>query len=349
MSTKLLFKQSGLLAKSRAEEVLLVSSNNPTKPDSFNTFNPAQNNSTDEVTLQDLGIFDADVPPPSAFQPTTPGSSSNGPVAPPASSPAGLQAVALRDPALLDNSEQEFVEIEMLPGENLEGKLACAICYLPYYPPQLTVVSKERLNFEAAVVVCPECLQEMQTEVRRRTAGADLTLGIIWGGVTTIIITVIMGWLIWSQRTGTTHTWWEWFCFFLAFVPGWLIGKAVFIGVGRKTSRRQQWLAVVLTAFSVYTQFYITQLAFDNFIQDIRQADGHSMVWQDPVAMTTRLLPSIIGAGPLLGLVIIAAAVIGILTAWFASQGPRLYTRPFVQPENVKNSRWAKTRQFLNV
>ena len=104
------------------------------------------------------------------------------------------QSVAVREPLVVSerDNESEYVEIETLPGDDLTGKLACAICYQPFYPEHFTVVSKERLNFEAAVVVCPDCLSEMQAEVKRRTVGADLTLGAIWGAVATFIITTIL-------------------------------------------------------------------------------------------------------------------------------------------------------------
>jgi hypothetical protein len=286
------------------------------------------NNSEDEVSLQDLGLFEADSNPAVQVRPTV------------------VEPVT----ALENQATQEYVEIETYRPEDLEGKLACAICYQPYYPSEFTVVSKERLNFEAAIVVCPQCLAEMQSEVKRSTAGSDLTLGAIWGGVTALIWTTIMCWLIWAQRGATNYdVFWWWIGFYSAFVPGWLIGKAVFTGVGRKFSRRQQALAVFFTFSSIFIQFWIGQMAFFNFLDEIKAQGNHPVEGIGPVDALRRLLPGLVNIGPLFSLAIISTGLIGLLTAWFVSEGPRLYTRPFVQPERIKKSRLAQFRQFLNV
>lgn len=316
--------------------------NNPSQPDNRNSF--SENN--DEISLADLGIFDDDVP---VTTPTNSGSSQSTASAV-ASNPKSSTVIALSELPLLDEPERiRYVEIETLSEEDLEGKLACGICYQPYYPQDFTVVSKERINFEAAVVVCPNCLADMQAEVRRRTAGADLTLGLIWGIVTTLIFTSVMCWLIWAQRDSTAHTWWWWIGFFLSILPGFIIGKAVYIGVGRKSSRRQQILALVLTIISIYTQFYVAQLAWYNFLDDIQYTIGHNMDWVDPAALSARMVVDFIQAGPLVSIAIVLAGLLGLATAWFVSQGPRLYTRPFVQSELTRKSWLAKTREFLNV
>lgn len=317
----------------------------PNNPSQANNFSDDSDN---EISLSDLGIFD-EVPSevPVGAVASNSSSADSGEIA---NSPKNSTIVAISDLPLVDEPERiRYVEIETLSEEDLEGKLACAICYQPYYPQDFTVVSKERINFESAVVVCPNCLADMQAEVRRRTAGADLTLGLIWGVVTTLILTSIMCWLIWAQRDSTAHTWWWWLGFFLAILPGFVIGKAVYLGVGRKSSRRQQILAVVLTTFSVYTQFYIGQLAWYNFLDDIKFTDGHAMNWVDPVSLMSRLVDDFMSAGPLIDLAIIVAGLLGLIVAWFVSQGPRLYTRPFVRSEEVKRSWVAKTREFLNV
>ena len=198
-------------------------------------------------------------------------------------------------------------------------------------------------------MVCPECLGEMQTEVQRRTFGADLTLGAIWGLVATLLITMAMCWLIWTQRSSTNRIWWSWIQAFLAILPGWLIGKAIFIGVGRKSSIWQQFMAASFTLFSVLVQYYVVQIAFPNFLDDITNPDGHPFEGLNIIEALQRLMPNLLSSGLLITLLILLTTFIGIATAWFVSEGPRLYTRLFVQPEKVKKSKLAQLRQFLNI
>ena len=306
---------------------------------------PSDDDQADEVSLQDLGIFDE--PPPlhynSPAQPTNSIGLANSPVA------TNLGTVARQEAPALSSYNKDTVEIETLSADDLTGKLACAICYQPYYPEQFTVVSKERLNFEAAVVVCPECLTEMQSEVQRRTAGADLVLGAIWGAVATLIITVLLGWLIWAQRDSINRVWWNWLQAFLAVLPGWFIAKAVFIGVGRKSSVWQQFMAVAFTLLSMLIQYFIVQVAYANFLLEITQPDGHPFVGLNILDALRRLMPSLFQSGILIIVAILVTTFLGIATAWFVSAGPRLYTRPFVQPAKIKNSRLAQFRQFINI
>ena len=312
--------------------------NNPSRPDSANQ--PPSDHEAEEFEfdLQDLGIFD-EPPPFKSIQPA------------PSSIPAttSSRTVALREAPDLSSYNAGTIEIETLPKDDLTGKLACAICFQPYYPEQFTVVSKERLNFEAAVVVCPECLAEMQSEVHRRTAGADLVLGAIWGAVATLIITILLGWIIWAQRDSINRVWWAWLQAFLAVLPGWFIAKAVFIGVGRKSSIWQQFMAVSFTLLSVLVQYFIVQVAYANFIGEITQQDGHPFVGLNISDALKHLMPSLFQTGIPIILAIWLTTFLGIATAWFVSAGPRLYTRPFVQPAKIKKSRLAQFRQFVNI
>ncbi len=326
-----------------------MASNNPSRPENADPPPSDFDHEADEVSLQDLGIFDE--PPPIGYHspasPAQPVQSAALVTNPTTSS----QSVALRPAPDLSsyNDEPTYIEIETLPDDDLTGKLACAICYQPYYPEQFTVVSKERLNFEAAVVVCPECLAEMQNEVQRRTAGADLVLGAIWGAVATLIITVLLGWLIWAQRDSINRVWWNWLQAFLAVLPGWFIAKAIFIGVGRKSSIWQQFMGVAFTLLSMLLQYFIVQVAYANFLLEITQPDGHPFVGLNILDALKRLMPSLFQSGIPIVLAIWVTTFLGIATAWFVSAGPRLYTRPFVQPAKVKKSRLAQFRQFINI
>src|SRR6478752_7453532 len=48
--------------------------------------------------------------------------------------------------------------------------LACGLCYRPFLPEELTVASNERFNWEAAVVVCKDCLTELKLEMRAKSS-----------------------------------------------------------------------------------------------------------------------------------------------------------------------------------
>ncbi len=217
-----------------------------------------------------------------------------------------------------------------------DEELACALCYRFYPPTELTVASKERFNFEAAVVVCPNCLAQLQAEMKQRSANADIVLGLVWGVLATIVVLVPLGLTIWFSYQWPERDFWLWLGCYAAFLPGLLIGRAVYYGSGRKHSLIQQLIAVGLTLLTALTACYIAQLAAFNFQLDIIFKNGHPLDLIPPhVYLIDHFFDAIIHfrmsqlamAGLMFGL------LIGLVVAWFASAGPQLFTRPYLGPE----------------
>jgi len=213
------------------------------------------------------------------------------------------------------------------------GELGCALCYRPFPASELTVASKERFNFEAAVVVCPDCLGQLQTEMKERSAGPDLVLGLVWGILGALVVIIPLSLTIWFSYQWPERDIWLWLGCYLAFLPGFIIGRAVYYGTGRKHSLQQQGMALGLTFLSVLLISYVAQMSGINFEQDIIFKNGHPIALVDPFAFMTNLFfDQIIGVkmSQLALIGIFAGILVGLTVAWFASAGPSLFTRPYV-------------------
>ena len=218
---------------------------------------------------------------------------------------------------------------QVAPGE----ELACALCYRPFPASELTVASKERFNFESAVVVCPDCLGQLQAEMKEKSAGADMALASIWGVLALLLVTVPLCLAIWFNYQWPEREIWLWLGCYLAFLPGFVIGRAVYYGSGRKHSLAQQILAVGLTFLSAFVICYVAQLAAINFQLDIIYKNGHPVQLIDPITYFLNFfLDAIIGfrLTPLALAGMVVGLIVGLVVAWFASAGPRLFTRPFL-------------------
>ncbi len=221
-----------------------------------------------------------------------------------------------------------------------EEELSCALCYRPFPPEELTVASKERFNFEAAVVVCPDCLAQLQVEMKEKSGNADLVLAFIWGVLGLLLVTVPLSLTIWFNYKWPEREIWLWLGCYMAFLPGFVIGRAVYYGSGRKQSLKQQFMAVGLTFLCVLLVSYVAEIAGINFQMDIIYKNGHSVELLSPDGfLFNYFLDPIINAklsqlalaGTIFGL------LIGLVVAWFASAGPGLYTRPFATPTPKKS------------
>lgn len=228
---------------------------------------------------------------------------------------------------------QPAADASVIHATSPDEELACALCYRPFPASELTVASKERFNFEAAVVVCPDCLGQLQAEMKEKTANADLVLGTIWGVLGWLAVTIPIALAIWFNYQWPQRELWVWLGCFIAFLPGFVIGRAVYYGTGRKHSWKQQAIAVGLTLLSALTLCYIGQNAAINLQLDIMLKNGHALQVIDPISFFLNyFIDGIINfqltqlglAGVILGL------ALGLTVAWFASAGPRIYTRPYL-------------------
>ncbi|MEI6043770.1 MAG: hypothetical protein WCS37_05205 [Chloroflexota bacterium] len=242
-----------------------------------------------------------------------------------------------------DNISTRLEQFKEPIQPTIEGQeeLACALCYRSFPAKELMVASKERFNFEAAVVVCPDCLEQLQVEMKEKSGGADLVLALIWGVLGLLIVTVPLSLMIWFNYTWPDRELWLWLGCYLAFLPGFVIGRAVYYGSGSKHSLKQQLLAVVLTLVCTQLITYVAKQAAINFEMDIIYKNGHAVELLNPFSYFFNFfLDSILNfktsqlalAGIVFGL------LIGLVVAWLASAGPQLFTRPFVTPISKKNN-----------
>ncbi len=220
-------------------------------------------------------------------------------------------------------------------GENGEETLLCAMCRQPYPSDKLTVISNERWNYESAVVVCPNCLERMLDEQEERIGGPDLLMASVWGLILFLIITTAIGALIWFNRAETFEPLWGYIGAYLLVVVGFVIGKAVYYGSGRKDSLAQRLIAVGFTALSLLISSYINQISLLNLVLDISKPDGHPLAYQDPLNFITgQIFPPIFDLLQnhiFIGIAVLAGSFVGLVVAYFSSGAAGLYTRPFVK------------------
>jgi multidrug transporter EmrE-like cation transporter len=226
---------------------------------------------------------------------------------------------------------------EMEEPEEESDLLACNLCYRPFQPDELTVASNERFNWEAAVVVCKECLTELKLEMRAKSSGPDLVLGVVWAAIGFVLTTAAFSLAIWSVKTNQAYTFWQWIGSYFAFVPGFIIGRLVRYGVGRRQSLEQQLIAIFFTLGAVVLIAYVGLLADNNnFMDTVMQTTAHRIAIIDFwVFLTVRFWPALTTLNFqdnfLMHLGIILGTIAGILAAYFSSEGARIYTRPFVR------------------
>jgi hypothetical protein len=243
-------------------------------------------------------------------------------------------------------------DASVMPAVSPDDELGCALCYRIFPATELTVASKERFNFESAVVVCPDCLGQLQAEMKEKTGNADLTLGTIWGVLGWLVVTVPLALVIWFNYKWPERELWLWLGCFIAFLPGFVIGRAVFYGTGRKRSWKQQVIAMVLTFLSALVLCYVGQNAAVNLQLDILYKNGHELQFINPLTfLTEQFISGFVGyqlsklalAGVVFGL------LVGLVVAWFASAGPNLYTRPFVNVPGAKPAKPEKKKKAKKV
>jgi|GEM_PF-1935917 len=219
-------------------------------------------------------------------------------------------------------------------GENGEQTLLCAMCRQPYSPDQLTVVSNERWNYESAVVVCPTDLERMLDEQEERIGGADLLMASVWGLILFLIVTTAIGALIWFNRAETFEPLWGYIGSYLLVVVGFVIGKAVYYGSGRKDSLTQRLIAVGFTALALLITCYINQISLLNLVLDISKPDGHAFAYMDPINFITgqifQPIFDLLQNHLWIGIAVLAGSFVGLVVAYFSSGAAGLYTRPFL-------------------
>ncbi|HEX2913043.1 MAG TPA: hypothetical protein VH186_19720 [Chloroflexia bacterium] len=215
-----------------------------------------------------------------------------------------------------------------------EGE-ACAICYRPFAAEELTVASKERFNWEAAAVVCPECLTELKLEMRARSSGPDLLLGLIWAVIGALVTSILISLAIWSVRSDTSYNFWQWIGCYFAFVPGFIIGRLVRFGVGKRHSLEQQLIAMFFTFVVVVVTAYVGWIADNNnFADAIMRTDEHRVAWLPfDLFVTARFWPALTGFNTLENIIprlgIDFGIIVGLAVAFFSSEGSRIYTRTY--------------------
>jgi hypothetical protein len=217
--------------------------------------------------------------------------------------------------------------------------LGCQLCYRQFPPEELTVASKERLNWESAVVVCPECLTELRLEMREKSKGVDLLLGLIWAVIGFVVCTIVLGVAIWLSKSNPSNAlFWAWMGSYFAVAVGFIIGRGVRYGVGKRHSLEQQLIAVFATFATIFATNYIGSAAINNNFADVLlQTTNHPPVIPSPLVFATaEFLPmytnlSLSADTVLARLLIIGGALLGLVVAFFASAGLRIYTKPFVK------------------
>ncbi len=226
--------------------------------------------------------------------------------------------------------------VEQDPAEDLaESALACGLCYRPFAAEDLSVASKERFNWESSVVVCPECLTELKLEMRARSSGADLLLGLVWAVIGFVVTSGLISLAIYSIRSDSNYNFWEWIGCYFAVVPGFIIGRMVRYGVGRRHSLEQQLIAMFFTLAACFVTAYAGWLAWNNNFFDVLTKSTNRSVGFPPftaflnghlwVAISSLTdFPNI-----LVHLGIDLGIIAGLVTAFFSSEGARIYTRPF--------------------
>lgn len=232
-------------------------------------------------------------------------------------------------------AEPDFDEAEELDED--DELLACGLCYRPFRPEELTVASNERLNWESAVVVCRDCLTELKLEIRAKSTKPDLILGVVWAFIGFAVTTGAFSLAIWSVKNNPDYNFWQWLGAYFAFVPGFIIGRLVRFGVGRRRSLEQQLIAIFFTLAVVVTTIYVGFLADNNnFLDTVMQTTDHRVgiidFW---VFITVRLWPALttfsLDNNLLMHLGVDLGIIAGIAAAYFSSEGARIYTRPFVR------------------
>ncbi len=219
-----------------------------------------------------------------------------------------------------------------------DGRLACGLCYRPFFPTDLTVASKERFNWEAAVVVCQDCLTELRQEMRARSQAPDLALGLVWSIIGFTITVLPISAAIWSIRSDNNTIFWQWLGCYFAFAPGYVIGRLVRYGVGRRHSLEQQMLAMFFTLSAVVLTSYVGYVAEnDVFLGIVNQSPQHSLVLQPfNIFLTGRFWPILADFSRsndiIPRLLISLGIVLGLVVAYFSSEGARIFTRPFAKP-----------------
>lgn len=226
-------------------------------------------------------------------------------------------------------------EVSEEAGEDTEH-LACNLCYGPFRPEDLTVASNERFNWANAVVVCPECLTELKLEMRAKSSRPDLVLGIVWAAIGYFLTAAPFCLAIWTVKSDPNYNFWQWIGAYFAFVPGFVIGRLVRFGVGRRHSLEQQLIAIFFTLAAAFTTIYVGFLADNNNFQDIIQkTTEHRLFVIDWWAFLTVRLWPVISTFPAdtfwMHVGVDAGLLAGIAAAFFSSEGARIYTRPFVR------------------
>ncbi len=236
-------------------------------------------------------------------------------------------------PTSLDTVEKLPEEAEAVDNEHL----ACNLCYRPFLPEELTVASNERFNWANAVVVCPDCLTELKLEMRAKTGKPDLLLGVVWAVIGFFLTAGPFCLAIWTVKSDPNYNFWQWIGCYFAFLPGFVIGRLVRFGVGRRHSLEQQLIAVFFTLAAVFTAVYVGFLADNNNFQDtLLQTTEHRVniidFW---VFLTVRLWPVLspfnLQDNFVMHLGVDVGLLAGIAAAYFSSEGARIYTRPFVR------------------
>ncbi len=244
----------------------------------------------------------------------------------------GGRRIALSDPqGRLAEAEPDTTETGQA------DQLACGLCYRPFAPTELTVASKERFNWEASVVVCPECLTELKLEMRARSKGPDLLLGVVWAVMGFVVTTLLFGLAIWSTRSDSVNAlFWQWLGCYFAFVPGFIIGRLVRYGVGRRHSLEQQLIAIFFTLAVVVTTVYIGWLADNNNVVNVvTRQDNRIILLSLPLFLTSHFIPSVTELGnlqnfwPRIGIDL--GIIVGVVVAYFSSEGTHIYTKPFAR------------------
>ena len=214
------------------------------------------------------------------------------------------------------------------------GELACALCHRYFPPEELTAASKERFNWEAAIVVCPECLTELKLEMRAKTKGADLLLGFVWAVVGFVAISIIIGIAIYSIRASTAGDFWNWIGAYFAVVSGFIIGRMVRYGVGRRHSLEQQLIAMFFTLAVALVTIYAGWIAYNNnWYQVVLQSSNQSVAFPPFNTFLSYLWNSFTNVTDLAGwqlhIGVDLGIIAGLVVAYFSSEGIQIYTRPF--------------------
>lgn len=240
--------------------------------------------------------------------------------------------VAATPPVVTDETVDEDDGDEAEAGE----ELACGVCYRPFEATELTVASKERFNWEASVVVCPECLTELKLEMRERSSGPDLLLGVVWAVLGTVVTAILLSLTIWSVRNDPNYNFWQWIGSYFAFVPGFVIGRFVRYGVGKRQSLEQQLIAMFFTLVVVVVTAYVGWVADNNsFYSTIIGTEAPLVLFSVPQFLTNRFFPALSNFAELSNIIPRLGTNLGILlglaVAFFTSEGERIYSRPFVK------------------